>query len=68
VAAEGRRVREGREDPVSRPVKQVNERGISHGVGSEVGTFVASFIIGAINAGIVSAGISAFYTPLAFAW
>ena len=31
-----------------------------------VGTFVASYIIGAINAGIVSAGINAFYTQLAF--
>ena len=36
------------------------------GTGSVVGTFVASFIIGAINAGIVSAGINAFYTQLAF--
>jgi simple sugar transport system permease protein len=36
------------------------------GAGSVVGTFVASFIIGAINAGIVSAGINAFYTQLAF--
>ncbi|MND08563.1 hypothetical protein D3C83_312760 [compost metagenome] len=31
-----------------------------------MGTFVASYIIGAINAGIVSAGINAFYTQLAF--
>ena len=31
-----------------------------------MGTFVAAFIIGAINAGIVSAGINAFYTQLAF--
>ncbi|MBV1704860.1 MAG: ABC transporter permease [Hyphomicrobiales bacterium] len=36
------------------------------GAGSVVGTFVASYIIGAINAGIVSAGINAFYTQLAF--
>lgn len=36
------------------------------GTGSVSGTFVASFIIGAINAGIVSAGVSAFYTQLAF--
>ncbi|MEO8882672.1 MAG: ABC transporter permease [Devosia sp.] len=36
------------------------------GTGSIVGTFVASYIIGAINAGIVSAGINAFYTQLAF--
>ena len=36
------------------------------GSGSVVGTFVASFIIGAINAGIVSAGINAFYTQLTF--
>jgi len=36
------------------------------GTGSVVGTFVASFIIGAINAGIVSAGVNAFYTQLAF--
>lgn len=36
------------------------------GTGSIVGSFVASFIIGAINAGIVSAGINAFYTQLAF--
>jgi simple sugar transport system permease protein len=31
-----------------------------------VGTFVGSYIIGAINAGIVSAGVNAFYTQLAF--
>jgi hypothetical protein len=36
------------------------------GTGSVVGTFVAAYIIGAINAGIVSAGINAFYTQLAF--
>jgi len=36
------------------------------GTGSVVGTFVASFIIGAINAGIVSAGVNAFYTQLVF--
>lgn len=36
------------------------------GTGSVVGTFVASYIIGAINAGIVSAGINAFYTQLCF--
>lgn len=36
------------------------------GTGSIVGTFVASYIIGAINAGIVSAGINAFYTQLCF--
>ncbi len=36
------------------------------GTGSIVGSFVASYIIGAINAGIVSAGINAFYTQLAF--
>ena len=36
------------------------------GTGSMVGTFVASYIIGAINAGVVSAGISAFYTQLVF--
>ncbi len=36
------------------------------GTGSVVGTFVASYIIGAINAGIVSAGVNAFYTQLAF--
>jgi len=36
------------------------------GTGSIVGTFVGSYIIGAINAGIVSAGVSAFYTQLAF--
>jgi simple sugar transport system permease protein len=36
------------------------------GSGSVVGTFVASYIIGAINAGIVSAGINAFYTQLCF--
>jgi len=36
------------------------------GTGSVVGTFVAAFIIGAINAGIVSAGINAFYTQLCF--
>jgi simple sugar transport system permease protein len=36
------------------------------GTGSIVGTLVASYIIGAINAGIVSAGINAFYTQLCF--
>lgn len=36
------------------------------GTGSVVGTFFAAYIIGAINAGIVSAGINAFYTQLAF--
>ena len=36
------------------------------GTGSVVGSFVAAFIIGAINAGIVSAGINAFYTQLCF--
>jgi simple sugar transport system permease protein len=36
------------------------------GTGSLIGTFVASYIIGAINAGIVSAGINAFYTQLCF--
>jgi len=36
------------------------------GTGSIVGSFVASYIIGAINAGIVSAGINAFYTQLCF--
>jgi simple sugar transport system permease protein len=36
------------------------------GTGSIVGTLVAAYIIGAINAGIVSAGINAFYTQLCF--
>lgn len=36
------------------------------GAGSIVGSFVAAYIIGAINAGIVSAGINAFYTQLCF--
>jgi simple sugar transport system permease protein len=36
------------------------------GTGSIIGTLVASYIIGAINAGIVSAGINAFYTQLCF--
>ena len=36
------------------------------GTGSIIGSFVASYIIGAINAGIVSAGINAFYTQLCF--
>ena len=36
------------------------------GTGSILGSLVASYIIGAINAGIVSAGINAFYTQLAF--
>ena len=34
------------------------------GTGSILGSFVASYIVGAINAGIVSAGINAFYTQL----
>lgn len=36
------------------------------GTGSVVGSLVAAYIIGAINAGIVSAGINAFYTQLCF--
>jgi simple sugar transport system permease protein len=36
------------------------------GTGSIAGSFVASYIVGAINAGIVSAGINAFYTQLCF--
>lgn len=36
------------------------------GTGSVAGTFFASYIIGAINAGVVAAGINAFYTQLAF--
>lgn len=36
------------------------------GTGSIIGTLVAAYIIGAINAGIVSAGINAFYTQLCF--
>src|SRR5581483_1239518 len=36
------------------------------GTGSIVGSLVASYIIGAINAGIVSAGINAFFTQLCF--
>lgn len=36
------------------------------GTGSVIGTLVASYIIGAINAGVVAAGINAFYTQLAF--
>ena len=36
------------------------------GSGSIVGSLVAAYIIGAINAGIVSAGINAFYTQLCF--
>ncbi len=36
------------------------------GTGSIVGSLVAAYIIGAINAGIVSAGINAFYTQLCF--
>ena len=36
------------------------------GAGSIVGSLVASYIIGAINAGIVSAGINAFFTQLCF--
>lgn len=36
------------------------------GTGSIAGSFIAAYIIGAINAGIVSAGINAFYTQLCF--
>lgn len=36
------------------------------GTGSVAGSFIAAYIIGAINAGIVSAGINAFYTQLCF--
>jgi len=36
------------------------------GIGSIVGSLVPSYIIGAINAGIVSAGINAFFTQLCF--
>ena len=34
------------------------------GTGTIFGTFVASFIIGAINAGIVAAGLTGFWTQL----
>ncbi|WP_428544013.1 ABC transporter permease [Profundibacter sp.] len=36
------------------------------GTGSVIGTFVATYIIGAINAGVVSAGINAFFVQLVF--
>ena len=36
------------------------------GAGSIVGTFIGAFVIGAINAGIISAGIDGFYTQLFF--
>jgi simple sugar transport system permease protein len=36
------------------------------GTGSIVGTFVGAFTIGAINAGVVSAGVGGFYTQLYF--
>ncbi|HEX6336976.1 MAG TPA: hypothetical protein VFZ85_08485 [Jiangellaceae bacterium] len=31
-----------------------------------VGTFVGAFVVGAINAGVISAGIDGFYTQLSF--
>lgn len=36
------------------------------GVGSVTGTFIGAFVIGAINAGIVSAGINGYWTQLFF--
>jgi simple sugar transport system permease protein len=36
------------------------------GAGTVFGTFVASFIIGAINAGIVAAGLTGFWTSLIY--
>ena len=36
------------------------------GVGTIFGTFVASFIIGAINAGIIAAGLTGFWTQLIY--
>ncbi|HEY8474151.1 MAG TPA: ABC transporter permease [Natronosporangium sp.] len=36
------------------------------GMGSIVGTFIGAFVVGAINAGVVSAGMDGFYTELFF--
>jgi simple sugar transport system permease protein len=36
------------------------------GAGTIVGTFVGAFVVGAINAGVISAGIDGFYTQLFF--
>ena len=53
-------------DNFTQLVDNINNQSIDVGATGRLTTTVASDIVGAINAGIVSAGINAFYTQLCF--